>query len=230
MTASGAGVVNDDRLESRARQSLGSSHDAIHAMVADALRARRASGGHVVDVGCGGGALWRVLRSRFSSYCGIDAVRYDGFPPDGEFRQADLDRDDWPVDADAADLVVAIETIEHLENPWAFVRGLARIAKPGAWIVVTTPNQLSGLSLATLIVKRRFSAFQDTHYPTHRTALLPSDLRRLAGENRLEDVAVRYSHYGRLPLVPWHYPQAIARRFPRRLSDNLMMIGRKPRD
>jgi 2-polyprenyl-3-methyl-5-hydroxy-6-metoxy-1,4-benzoquinol methylase len=230
MTASDSMVVDDDRLESRARQSLGSSHDVIHRMVADALHARQVSGGHVVDVGCGGGALWRVLRPQFSSYCGIDAVRYDGFPPDGEFRQTDLDGDDWAVDADVADLVVAVETIEHLENPWAFWRGLARMAKPGAWIVVTTPNQLSGLSLGTLIVKQRFSAFQDTHYPTHRTALLPSDLRRLAGESRLEDVAVRYSHHGRLPLLSWHYPRAIARWFPRGLSDNLMLIGRKPRD
>jgi 2-polyprenyl-3-methyl-5-hydroxy-6-metoxy-1,4-benzoquinol methylase len=223
-----AEVEDDDRLQSRARQSLGASHAAIYSMVADALRARRVSG-HVVDVGCGGGALWHVLRPQFSSYCGIDAVRYDGFPSHGEFRQADLDRDDWPIDAEVADLVVAIETIEHLENPWAFVRGLARIAKAGAWIVVTTPNQLSGLSLATLIVKQRFSAFPDAQYPAHRTALLHSDLRRLASESRLEDVTVLYSLHGRLPLRPWHYPRAIARRFPRALSDNLMLIGRKPR-
>jgi 2-polyprenyl-3-methyl-5-hydroxy-6-metoxy-1,4-benzoquinol methylase len=219
--------VLDDRLESRARQSLGSSHEAIHGMVADALRMRRAAGGRVIDVGCGTGALWQVLRRDFSSYCGIDAVRYDGFPSDGEFHQADLDGDDWHIGASVADLVVAIETIEHLENPWAFLRGLVRIAKPGAWIAVTTPNQLSGLSLATLIVKRRFSAFQDTHYPAHRTALLPSDLLRLAGESRLQDVTVLYSNHGRLPLVPWHYPRAMARRLPRALSDNLMLIGRR---
>jgi 2-polyprenyl-3-methyl-5-hydroxy-6-metoxy-1,4-benzoquinol methylase len=222
-------IVDDDRLESRARQSLGSSHDAIYWMVADALRARRIAGGHIVDVGCGGGALWHVLHREFSSYCGIDAVRYEGFPSDGEFWQADLDRDDWPIDANVADLVVAVETIEHLENPWAFLRGLTRIAKPGAWIAVTTPNQLSGLSLATLIVKRRFSAFQDAHYPAHRTALLHSDLRRLAGESRLEDVTVLYSYHGRLPLLPWHYPRALARRFPRALSDNLLLIGSKAR-
>jgi 2-polyprenyl-3-methyl-5-hydroxy-6-metoxy-1,4-benzoquinol methylase len=220
-------VEDDDRLQARARQTLGSSHAAIYSMVADALRARRVCG-HVVDVGCGGGALWPVLRPQFSSYCGIDAVRYDGFPPDGEFRQADLDRDDWPIDAGVADLVVAIETIEHLENPWAFLRGLARIAKAGAWLVVTTPNQLSGLSLATLIAKQRFSAFPDAQYPAHRTALLHSDLRRLAGESRLEAVTVLYTLHGRIPLLPWHYPRAISRRFPRLLSDNLMLVGRKP--
>ena len=101
--------------------------------------------------------------------------------------------------------------------------------RPGGWVVVTTPNQLSVLSLATLITKRRFSAFQDAHYPAHRTALLEIDLRRAAGECGLELVEVLYSHAGRVPFTPWHYPLGLARQFPRALSDNLLIIGRRPR-
>jgi Methyltransferase domain len=103
----------------------------------------------------------RAFSAQFSSYCGIDAVRYHGFPSSGEFRQADLDRWDWSVDPNVADLVVSLATIEHVENPWAFMRGLARIVNPGAWLAVTTLNQLSWSSLATLIVRHRFSAFPD---------------------------------------------------------------------
>lgn len=135
--------------------------------------------------GSSSGALWPFLQHQFSSYCGIDAVRYDGFPS-SEFRQADFDRSDWSVDGNVADLVVSLETIEHVENPWAFMRGLARIVKPGAWLAVTTPNQLSWLSLATLIVRHRFSAFPDAYYPIHRTALLESDLRHAAEDCGLE--------------------------------------------
>ena len=54
-----------------------------------------------------------------------------------------------------------METIEHLENPRAFVRKLVRLAKPGGWVVVTTPNQRSLLSLLTLMTKGKFSHFQD---------------------------------------------------------------------
>ena len=79
-----------------------------------------------------------------------------------------------------ADVVAAVEVVEHLENPRAFCRELARIVKPGGWVVVTTPNQLSLLSLLTLVVKQRFSAFQDVSYPAHITALLETDLRRIA--------------------------------------------------
>jgi 2-polyprenyl-3-methyl-5-hydroxy-6-metoxy-1,4-benzoquinol methylase len=129
-----------------------------------------------------------------------------------------------------ADVVTGVETIEHLENPWAFVRSLTRLAKPGGWVVVTTPTQLSALSMVTLIVKRRFSAFQDAMYPAHRTALLESDLRRIASDAGLTDIDTAYSHRGRLPLVGWHYPAVLARRFPRALSDNLVLIGRRPSD
>lgn len=217
----------DAGLEARARQSLGSSHDAIYGMVERALDERGVKGGTLVDVGCGGGGLWRVVGHRFSHYSGLDAVRYESFPPDQEFNQADLDAAQWPVQDGSADVVTAVETIEHLENPWAFMRRIAALARPGGWIVVTTPNQLSGLSLLTLITRRRFSAFQDAHYPAHRTALLESDLRRTALAAGVEPVETAYSLSGRLPLMPWHYPEALARVLPRVLSDNLMIVARK---
>ena len=216
-------------LEARARQSLGSSHDAIYRMVDRALSARGIAGGRLVDVGCGSAGLWRLVAPRFGSYCGLDAVRYQGFPIDAEFCQINLDHLDrapWPVAR--GDVVTAVETIEHLENPWAFMRALVELARPGGWVVVTTPNQLSVLSVVTLVVKHRFSAFQDAQYPAHRTALVEIDLRRAAGECGLESVEVLYSHAGRVPLTAWHYPAGLARGFPRALSDNLLIIGRKP--
>jgi 2-polyprenyl-3-methyl-5-hydroxy-6-metoxy-1,4-benzoquinol methylase len=222
-------LAHADTLDARARQSLGSSNEAIYRMVAGALAARGVAGGQLVDVGCGSGALWRAVADRFDRYCGLDAVRYDGFPAGAEFHEVDLDDVVWPIGDRVADAVTAIETIEHLENPWAFVRALIRIARPGGWVVVTTPNQLSVLSLVTLLVKRRFSAFHDAHYPAHRTALLESDLDRIARAAGLEDIDVAYSHRGRLPLAAAHYPIALARLFPRALSDNLLLIGRRPR-
>lgn len=213
-------------VEHRARQSLGSSHAAIHRMVGEALAARDVTGGRLVDVGCGGGALWRAVGSRFDAYRGIDAVRYADFPADLEFCLADLDAAEWRVPSGDADVVAAVETIEHLENPWAFTRALVRLARPGGWVVVTTPNQLSALSLLTLVTKQRFSAFQDAQYPAHRTALLESDLRRLAADCGLHDIAVCYTRHGRLPLAGAHYPPVVAGLWPRGLSDNLMIIGR----
>jgi 2-polyprenyl-3-methyl-5-hydroxy-6-metoxy-1,4-benzoquinol methylase len=218
----------DMGLEARARTSLGSSSEAIYRMVAAALDRHGIGGGTLVDVGCGAGHLWRAIGGRFNRYLGLDAVRYDEFPDTGEFLRVDLDAPGWPAADSSADLVTAIETIEHLDNPWIFMRRLSALAKPGAWVIVTTPNQLSALSLLTLVTKKRFSAFQDAHFPTHRTALLESDLERAVRESGLEPVETAYSLHGRLPLLDWHYPVPVARLFPRALSDNVMLVARKP--
>lgn len=215
----------DADVEHRARLSLGRSHQRIYRIVADVLGSRGA-GGVLADVGCGSGELWLALRGRFRTCIGVDAVRYEGLPPDVEFHAADLDAG-LPLPDASVDAAAAVEVIEHLENPRAFVRELTRVVRPGGWVVVSTPNQLSALSLLTLAIKGRFSAFQDASYPAHRTALLEIDLRRIMAECGLGDVAVTFTRLGRLPLSPWHYPDAVAAFAPRRLSDNIVIAGRR---
>ncbi|MEP7340599.1 MAG: methyltransferase domain-containing protein [Acidobacteriota bacterium] len=226
MTA--ATVTQHYTTEERARQSLGGSEHAIYEMVGATLARRQLKGETLVDVGCGTGHLRSFVRSCCERYLGVDVVRYEGFPADAEFFRVDLDSGQAPFPDHSAELVVSVETIEHLENPRAFMRELTRLAKPGGWVVITTPNQLSLLSLLTLLIKRRFSAFQDVHYPAHITALLEVDLLRIAAECGLREVELAYSLNGRVIFTPWHYPKFLARTFPRVLSDNLLLIGRKP--
>lgn len=214
-------------VEARARQSHGTSDAAIYEMVVKALEERGVAGGTLVDVGCGAGQLRPFVQPRFTRYIGIDVVRYEDFPAEAEFTQVDLDTGRVSLPDASADVVAAVETIEHLESPRAFMRELVRLVRPGGWVVVTTPNQLSLLSLLTLIIKQRFSAFQDVHYPAHLTALLEVDLRRIAGECGLVDCAVVYSCTGRVVLTPLNYPKFLTRMFPQALSDNVLLIGRK---
>ena len=215
-------------VEERARRSLGASGEAIYRMVANAVAARHPGGGTLLDVGCGSGRLWPWVRDRFDRYVGVDAVRYDGFPPEGEFHAADLDRGEVPLPDASADVVAAVETVEHLENPRAFVRTLARLARPGGWVIVTTPNQLSAASRLVLLTRGHHHAFGEASYPAHITALLEVDLRRIAAECGLVDVAVEYSGSGRVPLTGRHFPRWLAAAWPRGLSDNVLLAGRRP--
>jgi SAM-dependent methyltransferase len=216
--------------EARARLTGGTSADAVYRMVAAAMAETGSRGGTLVDMGCGTGALWPHIRDRFARYVGVDVVRYDGFPAEGEFRRVDLDAGRADLADGCADAVAAVETIEHVENPRAFMRELARIARPGGWIFVTTPNQASLLSKLTLLLRNEFNAFQERPglYPAHITALLPMDLVRIARECGLEEVGLRYSRFGRLPGTAWRYPSPARNAFPRALSDNVLVMGRRP--
>ncbi len=196
-------------------------------MVVDAIAERRDRTGTLIDVGCGRAALVPMVSRFCDRYVGVDIVRYEGFPESAEFVSADFD-ESRPIGLpdEIADTVVSIETIEHVENPRAFMRELARLAKPDGLLLVTTPNQLSWLSLATLLVKGQFNQFQEAPglYPAHITSLLEIDLIRIARECGLVGAKIVYSNQGRLPFTGMHWP-AVFR--GRRFSDNLMLVARK---
>lgn len=218
-------------VEARAQVSAGASSEAIYRMVAQALSKECGSGQDfsLVDIGCGNGGLWPHVNSYIGSYTGIDIICYDGFPRHLPFIQHNLEVGDIPLAEAAIDIVVSVETIEHVENPRAFMRELTRLVKPGGWVVVTTPNQLSLLSKLTLLFKNQFNAFQDApgQYPAHITALLEIDLYRTAAESGLENIKIYYSNQGRLPLTSWSWPSGLGFR-GRSFSDNILCIGQKP--
>jgi len=211
----------------RAELSRGTSAAAIYRMVATAIEKRHQSNGLIVDVGCGTGNLWGFVQKYFDRYVGVDVNRFDGFPSDGEFLELDLDTGKAPLSDNFADIVVAVETIEHLENPRALFRELIRICKPDGWVIVTTPNQLSFLSKLTLLLKNQFNAFTDPCYPAHITALLEIDLLRIARECSLQELQVYFSEHGRIPGSGRHFPKWLSYLWPRTFSDNLLIVGRK---
>lgn len=210
----------------RALLSGGTSSDAIYSM-ASAVIAARHTGGTLLDVGCGQGRLYPFVRSHCARYAGADVVRYPEFPSQAEFHFIDLDSGRIALADGSVDVVAAIETIEHLENPRAFIREVTRLCKPGGLMIVTTPNQLSLLSKLTLVVKNKFNAFTDSSYPAHLTALLEVDLRRMAAECGWADIAIVFSGQGRIPGTSRHWPAVLSRLLPRALSDNVCLVGRK---
>ena len=212
--------------EARALASGGTSADAIYRLVSKAIERRAPAGGAILDLGCGKGLLRNYLPANFTQYTGMDLVRYEGFPGECMFHLADFNVPPYSLSDASMDLVAAVEVIEHLENPRAFVRELARLARPGGLVIVTTPNQLSLLSKMTLLVKNQFNAFQDSCYPAHLTALLESDLRRIFLENGLEEITVEYSNSGRIPWIARHCPKNLGFR-GRAFSDNVLIAGRK---
>jgi SAM-dependent methyltransferase len=222
-------------VEERAKDSGGASTAAVYGMLAAAIADRGITAGTLVDVGCGNGTFAGELPDGDFRYIGVDVVRHPGFPSDREFVLGNLDEDRVAMADGGADVVVSAETIEHVENPRALMRELVRLVRPGGWVFVTTPNQLSLASLFCLLARGEFQYFQKAPgmYPAHITALLEIDLRRIAEECSLVDIDVLYSASGRVPFTPRPWPRRIAARRGfrgRAFSDNVLVCGMKPKN
>jgi glycosyltransferase involved in cell wall biosynthesis len=112
--------------------------ESTHTLACD----RIAPGSRVLDIGCAGGYLGDVLRTRGCHTTGIDAA-----PPAGEvaldaFELHDLNQRPFPVDLERFDCAVMLDVIEHLASPERFVDDfLAAAARnPNLRLVVSTGN------------------------------------------------------------------------------------------
>jgi SAM-dependent methyltransferase len=106
--------------------------------VADALPRGRA-----LDVPCGPGLAAEALRRLGFRVVAADLDARAFAPnPDIPFQRLDLEQGLPFADA-SFELVHCGDGIEHLENPMAALRELARVLGPGGTLVLTTPNYLS---------------------------------------------------------------------------------------
>jgi 2-polyprenyl-3-methyl-5-hydroxy-6-metoxy-1,4-benzoquinol methylase len=113
--------------------------------------ARRVAGLRVVDVACGSGYGSRILAGAGARFTlGIDraraamaAAKKFALPGRLQFVQASGDR--LPLGAASVDLVVSIETFEHVREPGALLHEIRRVLKPGGQAVISTPlNESEG--------------------------------------------------------------------------------------
>jgi 2-polyprenyl-6-hydroxyphenyl methylase/3-demethylubiquinone-9 3-methyltransferase len=113
-------------------------------------------GKSALDVGCGAGLLAEPLARLGARVTGIDAS-----PEVIEVARDHAARQGLAIDYRAGevealegefDLVTAMEVIEHVADPAAFLKALARRLAPGGLLVMSTPNAtaMSKLLMITL--------------------------------------------------------------------------------
>jgi len=119
----------------RTEHAIPGTHEIV---VAAALR-HAVSRGRALDLGAGSGALTERLQAAGFRVTAADAVNY--FELDTEFVVLDFDQPDFDRHfTPGFDAITSVEVIEHLENPFAFLRGIARLLSPSGVAIVTTPN------------------------------------------------------------------------------------------
>jgi SAM-dependent methyltransferase len=117
----------------------------------------------VLDVGCATGALLGFLQERGWKTTGVE------ISPSAEYARTKRgiavtgkSLEDSRFPDDSFDIALASHLVEHLNGPGAFLRELWRVMRPGARLLVTTPN-IDGFQ-ARLFKSRWRSAIFDHLY------------------------------------------------------------------
>jgi len=134
------------------RLTTGKAYRGIEIMAAPGLHERAGEllaglpqGSRVLDLPAGRGAMTQRLSDMGLAVEGGDLFP-EMFQPEGLVcHQVDMHKQ-LPFDPASFDAVVSLEGIEHIENPFAFVRECNRILKPGGTLLVSTPNILGATS------------------------------------------------------------------------------------
>lgn len=115
----------------------------------------------VVDVGCGEGRLLERLRQG-----GVKQLTGIGWaarvPPDvAVLNGVDLCQSGWAerVGGHVFDWVVSTEVLEHLVNPYQYLKEVRQLVSPQGRLVLTFPNVHSLRSIIGYVLKGRFSGF-----------------------------------------------------------------------
>lgn len=102
----------------------------------------------VLDVGCGGGILSEPLARLGAEVTGIEPAAESIAVAKAHAEDGDIDIDYRAATAEEVlaegrsfDAVIASEVIEHVNDPAAFVKTLAKLAKPGGIVLLSTLNR-----------------------------------------------------------------------------------------
>ena len=121
---------------------------------------RPLSGKSALDVGCGAGLLCEPMARMGAKVTGVDAAPELIEAARTHAAASGLEIDYRAVGVEAVegqyDLVTAMEVIEHVADPAAFVAALAARLAPGGLLVLSTPNRTALSRLMTITLAEGF--------------------------------------------------------------------------
>ena len=123
----------------------------------DSSQLRPLAGKKALDVGCGAGLLCEPLARMGAQVTGLDAAAENVAVAlaHAEPQGLDIDYRNEAIEDFGGrdfDLVTSLEVLEHVDDPEAFINGLARALADDGLMIITTPNRtaLSKLLLVEL--------------------------------------------------------------------------------
>lgn len=171
----------------------------VHEMVISLMQRKKR--GNVLDIAAGYGNISSKLNK-----LGFEVIAADLFPEKFNILNIKCLKVDanksFPIDDESFDYAVSVETIEHLENPWKFIREIHRILKPRGTFLLTTPNVESWVSRLFFLFFGQFKLFiGDVPEGGHITPIFSWTLKAMIGD-KFRIKKIYYNNTDVIPILP----------------------------
>lgn len=122
--------------------------ESYHAFNIDVFKELPAGIQSVLDIGCGSGALLKEIRKTRGEKLKLFGVTHSAVEAHSlheagiQVRIADLNAFDPDTLEQKFDVIICSHVLEHLYNPWAFVKSVSSVLNEGGFLIVALPNIL----------------------------------------------------------------------------------------
>jgi 2-polyprenyl-3-methyl-5-hydroxy-6-metoxy-1,4-benzoquinol methylase len=130
----------------------------------------------------------------------------------------------------AADRVLLVEVIEHLEAPWSALRQAARLVAPGGRLVVSTPNLATLRHRLELSLRGRLTSFRPDNQP-HLSPAIPHVREHILAEEGLTLEPPSFAGADVISLTGGRFwPASARRRYPALTSISVIVAASRDRE
>lgn len=149
----------------------------------------------ILELGTGGGEFMSVLKKRGYNVIGLDILPNKILLEKGyDIRKCDLN-EGLPFKKSSFDVVIGLEVLEHLYNPYEMMKEIRRVLRAGGYAIISMPNTASIFSRIGQLYEKRLDEL-DIYWHHHQPSI--TSIRNLVSKELKIEKEIYISSFRRL--------------------------------